>query len=130
MKRKGLVIGGILVALAGGGAALALRGHHSRQAAGDTAKVARGEIAVVVSETGTVSPRTQVDVKSRVAGLVSKLLVDVGDHVTAGQVLLTLDTTDYQRQLAQAQADRAVAAASLAKLINGPLPEERTEARA
>jgi len=95
-----------------------------------TAKVERGELKVVVSETGTVQPLTKVEIKSKVAGQVAKLLVDVGDKVEKGQLLIQLDTTDMERERAQAEADRASAAARLAMLKAGARPEEIAEARA
>lgn len=95
-----------------------------------TAKVERGELKVVVSETGTVQPLTKVEVKSKVAGQVARLLVDVGDRVEKGQLLLQLDTTDMERERAQAAADRDSAAAHLAMLKAGARPEEIAEARA
>lgn len=130
MRKRTLlgIVAGILVV--GGLATAAIAGHHPSGTASTEVAVKRGDLAVVVSETGTVAPKTQTDIKSRVAGLVSTLNVDVGDRVKRGQVLLTLDATDYRRQQAQAEADRAVAAATLAKLVDGPMPQEREEARA
>lgn len=95
-----------------------------------TAKVERGELKVVVSETGTVQPLTKVEIKSKVAGQVAQLMVDVGDKVEKGQLLIQLDTTDMERERAQAEADRASAAARLAMLKAGARTEEIAEAKA
>lgn len=95
-----------------------------------TAKVVRGELKVVVSETGTVQPLTKVEIKSKVAGQVAKLMVDVGDKVEKGQLLIQLDTTDMERERSQAEADRASAAARLAMLKAGARQEDISEARA
>lgn len=95
-----------------------------------TATVARGDLKVVVSETGTVQPLTKVEIKSKVAGQVATLMVDVGDKVEKGQLLIQLDTTDMERERAQAEADRASAAARLAMLKAGARLEEISEARA
>lgn len=47
----------------------------------------RGEIRVVVEETGLVEPERQVVVKSPISGVVQRLLVREGERVSAGQLL-------------------------------------------
>ncbi len=53
-------------------------------------------------------------------GLVTKLFVEVGDQVEAGQPLFELDTRPLQSDLLRARADVAVASASLARLQAQP----------
>ena len=83
--------------------------------------VQRRALEVEVLETGRIQPREKVDVKSKIAGQVSAVLVKEGDRVTKGQVLLVLDPIDYQRELAKADADVAQASAALdfAKIQHG-----------
>jgi RND family efflux transporter MFP subunit len=68
--------------------------------------------------TGVVRARTESDLGFRVGGKVVQRLVDPGDVVTAGQVLLRLDTSDFslaasasrnQVDVAAAEAGRAAA---------------------
>jgi HlyD family secretion protein len=47
----------------------------------------RGEIRVVVEETGLVEPERQIIVKSPISGIVERLLVREGARVTPGQLL-------------------------------------------
>jgi HlyD family secretion protein len=47
---------------------------------------------------------TEVDVATKLAGRVDKILVEEGDLVTAGQVVVQMDTTVLEAQLAQAKA--------------------------
>ncbi|HBN08857.1 MAG TPA: hypothetical protein DD435_09475 [Cyanobacteria bacterium UBA8530] len=96
----------------------------------DRVQVKKGELAVTVAETGTIEALTKVEVKSKVAGQVARLLVDVGDQVKKGQLLIQLDTKDIERQLAQSKADREIAQARLARLLAGARPEEIAQARA
>ena len=56
--------------------------------------------------TGTVMAKQDAYLASLEEGLVKTLLVDAGDHVTKGQILLTLDNTLATIQLEQAQAIR------------------------
>ena len=62
--------------------------------------VKRGDLAIEVLETGKVQPREKVEIKSKVAGQVAKVFVDEGDKVKKGQLLLQLDPTDYERDVA------------------------------
>lgn len=71
--------------------------------------VKRGDLAIEVLETGKVQPREKVEIKSKVAGQVQKVFVDAGDHVRKGQLLLQLDPTDYERDVAKTEADVASA---------------------
>src|SRR5690242_12800390 len=71
--------------------------------------VKRGDLAIDVLETGKVQPREKVEVKSKVAGQVEKVLVLEGAHVKKGDLLLQLDPTDYRRDVARTEADVAQA---------------------
>ena len=66
-------------------------------------------VVVEIVDTGKIEPREKVDVKSKVSGQVLKVSVDEGDLVKAGQLLLSLEPTDYQRDVARAQAKVAEA---------------------
>ncbi|MCX6842502.1 MAG: efflux RND transporter periplasmic adaptor subunit [candidate division WOR-3 bacterium] len=78
-----------------------------------TSVVARSDISISVSATGTVNPVNQVTVGSQVSGTLDNVLVDFNDHVTSGQVLARIDPRNYESALEQAKANRASAQASL-----------------
>jgi HlyD family secretion protein len=89
--------------------------------AGPTVSVKRGSLTETASASGKIEPAVQVEIKSRVGGEVMEILVKEGDQVEAGQLLVKLDSTDAERQLASARvardkvkADLAAAQASLA----------------
>jgi HlyD family secretion protein/macrolide-specific efflux system membrane fusion protein len=75
--------------------------------------VTKKSLDVEIFETGRISPREKVELKSKVAGQVLSVLVREGAIVKKGDVLLTLDPTDYQRDLARAETDVAQAQAAL-----------------
>lgn len=58
---------------------------------------------------GTVRPLEQTQIYARVTGYVRSWKVDLGDKVTAGQVLAEIDTPEVDAQLSQARAQLAVA---------------------
>lgn len=78
---------------------------------------------------GTLEART-VNVGPLVGGRVTRVLIDEGAHVTAGQQLVTLETETIDRQVAEQRANIEAARAQLAKAIAGPRPEEIAKAAA
>lgn len=64
---------------------------------------------------GTLRARQRSELGFESAGRIAAILVDVGDHVRAGQVLARLDEAAAQWRLDKAEADRAAAAATLAE---------------
>jgi len=69
------------------------------------ATVKRGDLAVKVSDVGTVEPRLKVEVKSKVAGRITDVLVDEGNWVEKGQTIALVDRTELERNLEQTLAD-------------------------
>ncbi|MBW6524721.1 efflux RND transporter periplasmic adaptor subunit [Sphingomonas sp. RHCKR47] len=72
-----------------------------------TAPVERGNLTVSVSATGKLAPTNQVTVGSQLSGLVTKVVVDVNDRVTAGQSLALIDPEQIEDQIRQQQAQIA-----------------------
>jgi len=75
----------------------------------------RGEIRDAVEVTGTVRARQQVTLSPRISERVTRILVEEGDRVSAGQLLLLLDDTSLRAQVAQAEAGLHSAQARLAQ---------------
>jgi RND family efflux transporter MFP subunit len=67
------------------------------------------------SYTGTIRPRHELPLGFRMAGKVIKRMVDMGDPVTAGQILARLDDTDARLELAAAEAEQAAARTDLSR---------------
>jgi HlyD family secretion protein len=78
-----------------------------------TAPVERGDLAVTVTATGTLSAVDTVEVGSEVSGRVVAVHVDYNDEVRRGQVLATLDPEQAQASAQEAAAQVQAAAASL-----------------
>jgi RND family efflux transporter MFP subunit len=62
---------------------------------------------------GTVRPLEETRIYPRVSGYVRRWLVDIGDKVTAGQLLAEIDAPELNAQQAQAQAQLAQARAAV-----------------
>lgn len=76
-------------------------------------EVRRGSLIETASASGKIEPVVQVEVKSRSSGQVTLVLVKEGDTVEAGQLLVRLDPTDAQRQLAAAKVQKSRALADV-----------------
>jgi len=95
----------ILVVLAGAFAALkaSFRSNHKIDP-GKLAEVTRGTVTRSVVATGKIQPRSKVDVKSKASGIVERILVDYGDYVRQGQVLVELDKEELRARVREARA--------------------------
>lgn len=78
-------------------------------------KVERGELKVQVIESGTIDAVRVVEVKSRVAGRVAKLLVDEGDRVTKGQLIAVIDPQETELRVEQDRAQLRGAKSAVAR---------------
>ena len=74
------------------------------QIAIQTAPVERRNITVTAEATGTVEPVNIVEVKSKASGLITQMPVDVGTKVSAGQLIVQIDTRDVKNSYDQATA--------------------------
>ncbi len=79
-----------------------------------TATVGRGDITVDITAAGNRSSALEEDLAFETAGYVEEVLVEEGDEVSQGQVLATLDTSDLED--AVTEAERAVENAKVAVL--------------
>ncbi len=83
-------------------------------------KAMTGTVIASVSGSGQMQALTTIDVKPEVTETVTGISVKVGDTVTAGQLLVTLDTTNEARALTQAKLSLQSAQLTLAKLTEAP----------
>jgi HlyD family secretion protein len=102
------------------GVTVAARGNTTKFEPSQLAKTELGDIAKSVVATGKVQPITKVEVKSKASGIVTRLDVDINNHVHQGQVLAQLDQQEIldqvaaqKAQLAAAESNARAAAASI-----------------
>jgi len=79
---------------------------------------------VVLTATGYIVAAHKIEVASKVNGRVAWIGVDKGDKVTAGQMLVRLEDTEYQAQVTQYKGSLANLEGRLDELQNGSRPEE------
>jgi RND family efflux transporter MFP subunit len=87
--------------------------------------------AAQVREVGRIEPMTRAQIRSRVAGLVTDVHVREGDVVQEGQVLVTLDSVPFAREIDRLEAEvdeqkvmLAVARRTLGRLRNDPVADQ------
>src|SRR4051794_9119461 len=71
----------------------------------ETTPVERRSIVLSVQANGTVEPVNIVEVKSKASGTITRMPVDIGANVKAGDLLVQIDPRDVQNQYDQAAAD-------------------------
>ena len=92
--------------------------------------VTSGPITETVSVTGNTTPVESVSLGFGTSGTISRVYTAVGNTVSVGTVLATLNTSDINAQLAEAQASVDAATANLHKLQAGATPETIDVSRA
>jgi RND family efflux transporter MFP subunit len=88
-----------------------------------------GSIESSLEISGTLTPRSRVAVKPKLPGTIDRILVDIGDAVSIGQTIATIDRREIDAQVDAAVVAVAVAQAALdsaeAGLANAALEHDR-----
>jgi HlyD family secretion protein len=74
-----------------------------------TSEVIRRNLQITAEATGTLEPIRTIEVKSKASGEVQQVMVDTGDRVVPGTLLVTIDARDVQNDFDQSEADYEVA---------------------
>jgi HlyD family secretion protein len=104
MKKK-IISGAIIVALIGG--AGFYMSSRSTAVEVNTALVTQGNLAKYVEELGAVKSKSHVNIYAPTAGMVAEVLVDVGDKIKEGDVLVKLNGEQLSRQITELEAQRS-----------------------
>ena len=88
------------------------------------ATVTRRTVTSSITGTGNLEPQSQANVNFKVAGTLTSIYVHVGDHVSSGQTLATIDSSAEEAAVAQAQANLSTAQANL-QAVETPLTQSQ-----
>lgn len=116
-NRIKILAAALVIALGGWWAAHHLRAPAPRNAGSavrptaGVAKVTREDLAQEVTIAAEFRPYEEVTLHAKVSGYVSKMNVDLGDQVKAGQLLATLEVPELQAELETARAAKQKAEA-------------------
>jgi HlyD family secretion protein len=89
----------------------------------------KGYFSSTLTVSGTVLPKEEVEVTPKANGKLLSLLVEEGASVKAGQVIGTIDHSELDAQVEQAEAQARIARANLSMSVNGPLQPQVVQAR-
>jgi RND family efflux transporter MFP subunit len=78
--------------------------------------ISAAEGASLLNASGYVTPRRRATVAAKITGRVQELMVEEGLQVELGQVLAKIDSSDAEARLKAAEADLAVAGATIAEI--------------
>ena len=128
-----LLISGLVLASCGGGdrtAAASNSPSQKEERPGGAESLTAREVRVVRAETGnlartvvvsgTLGADEEADLGPKVAGRLTSLAVDLGDHVRRGQTLARLSPTDFELRVRQAESALQQARAQLGLPAGGP----------
>ncbi|MGH2622001.1 MAG: efflux RND transporter periplasmic adaptor subunit [Anaerolineales bacterium] len=130
MTRRWIVIAGVVVvgvigaALLGGGRRARVQAAQTER----TTEVVEGPLQIFVTGTGKVEPEAQAALSFKVAGTLGNLTVEVGQRVSAGQVLAELDPASLDPSLLAGEADLITAQQALEDLLAGPTEQQLAQA--
>ena len=113
VNKKALIAIGLVVVAGGGYYFTRMKSAKPVVAVGRIVSAETGDVALIVSESGTLEPVVKVDVKSRVAGRLSRFYVKPGDVIAAGQLIATVDPKEVAREVAGIAAQVRSARAGL-----------------
>lgn len=89
-----------------------------------------GDLASTASATGRVAPQREADLALGISGRVEEVHVQVGDQVSAGDVLVTLDRGALERNVTSAEQALIIQEANLAEMRKGAEESDIASARA
>jgi len=95
----------------------------------EVAKVGRGPVRETVRYVGSVEAYDSVTVLPKVTGILKSMKVDIGDAVSKGDLLATIDDAEFVQRVEQAKANLKVAQARLERNRINLLSAEREYAR-
>ncbi len=102
--RRALVAGGLVLVIVLGGGAAAWAASSGGDSGYRTASVTRTNIGQSMTVVGTVEPVNDASASFQVAGKVATVSATVGQQVTAGESLGTLDTTALSESVSSARS--------------------------
>ncbi len=137
MKKALIIIGsliliGFFVYWIGGGGQKETKARpktkRNREIPVETVLLKRGSLVFRLKLTGTVRPEAEVDVFSKVQGILERLRVEQGDRVKVDQVIAQVEREEREAQVQEAQAALEVLRAKWAQMQAGARPEEIDQA--
>ena len=127
--RTRVIIGIGIVILLVSAAGLSMNGRRQQGIEVRVEAVDKRDLVATVTASGNVRARRKVDISSDISARVAELLVDEGEDVEQGQVLLRLDRTRYQAAVNRSRANLSQSEAQVAQARANYLRAQREAER-
>jgi len=127
--RTKAIVGVLVAALIVVAALLSVGGSRAAGISARVEAVERRDLVATVTASGNVRARRQVDISSDISARVTELLVEEGDDVEEGQILLRLDPKQFQASVNRSRAALLQARAQIAQSEATFLRAEREATR-
>src|SRR5688572_10744093 len=124
MTRKKVIIGIIVVIVLGAAAGANIYFRREQGPAVTAEQIRARDLEAIVSASGKVQPKRQVNISANQMGRVTRLAAEEGQRVKAGQFLLEIDPRQLEGQLQRGQASVAAAESGLAQARAGVTASE------
>jgi HlyD family secretion protein len=122
---KRLLIFWVIIIIIGLIILLNLRSQREKSIKVTVDKVKRTDLTAIISASGEIKPKKNVNISAHVPGRITKIGVKEGQDVKAGDFLLKLDSTQYE---ANAERDRAMIQTYQAELIKADATLKKSQA--
>ena len=113
--RKKVIIGTIVVVVLGAAAGANIYFRREQGPSVTAEAIRTRDLESIVSASGRVQPKRQVNISAQQMGRVTRLAVEEGQRVKAGQFLLEIDPRQLEGQLQRGEASVAAAKSGLAQ---------------
>ena len=104
MNRKKLIIGALIVVVAGALVAANVYFKREQGVEVQVEKIKKHDLESIVSASGKIQAKTTVNISANSMGRVTKLAVEEGTRVKAGQFLLEIDPRSWRTQVVRGEA--------------------------
>src|SRR5262245_25529525 len=112
---KKVVIGVVVVVVLGAAAGANIYFRREQGPSITAEGIRTRDLEAIVSASGKVQPKRQVNISAQQMGRVTRLAVEEGQHVKSGQFLLEIDPRQLEGQLQRGEASVAAAKSGLAQ---------------
>ena len=112
-RKKKIIIGIVLLVIIGAGIGASVYFRRPQQLEVAAEAIRKRDLEAIVSASGKIQPKRQVNISANTMGRVTKLAVEEGQRVKQGQFLLEIDPRSLSGQLQRGQASVEAARSSL-----------------
>src|SRR5687767_12847044 len=114
-RKKKVIIGVIVVVVLGAAAGANIYFRREQGPSVEAEAIRTRDLEAIVSASGRVQPKRQINISANQMGRVTRLAVEEGQRVKAGQFLLEIDPRQLEGQLQRGEASVAAAKSGLAQ---------------